>query len=333
MTSTLAGADIRGFYSALGIELPDWATVEASVRCFADPDAHAHDDRDPSCSINLTHGAWHCWGCGAKGGAYDAALALERTPREAMDLLVAYGIAAPRPPHTPSSRRQRRPAPQPPTQPGRPTTRPSPPPRLRVDRRHVARWKRALLGEEWPLAGLREQHRRLWRRSVADELDLGWDRGRLTIPITNANGGLQGVLRYRPRRSQGPKMLAVSGTRLGLIPHPAVEASSWVLLVEGPPDMIAARSQGLPAIAVPGDYAWDPAWAQLLAGRRVVVAMDCDRQGRAAAARIRSDLTGIAESVSTVDVAPRLDDGYDLTDWLDQHRHLTAAAVRALFQP
>ena len=74
MTSTLAGADIRGFYSALGIELPDWATVEASVRCFADPDAHAHDDRDPSCSINLTHGAWHCWGCGAKGGAYDAAL-------------------------------------------------------------------------------------------------------------------------------------------------------------------------------------------------------------------------------------------------------------------
>ena len=74
MTSTLAGADIRGFYSALGIELPEWATVEASVRCFADPDAHAHDDRDPSCSINLTHGAWHCWGCGAKGGAYDAAL-------------------------------------------------------------------------------------------------------------------------------------------------------------------------------------------------------------------------------------------------------------------
>ena len=79
MTSTLAGADIRGFYYALGVELPDWATVEASVRCFADPDAHAHEDRDPSCSVNLTHGAWHCWGCGAQGGAYDAALRLGRS--------------------------------------------------------------------------------------------------------------------------------------------------------------------------------------------------------------------------------------------------------------
>ena len=333
MTSTLAGADIRGFYCALGVELPDWATVEASVRCFADPDAHAHDDRDPSCSVNLTHGAWHCWGCGAKGGAYDAALRLGRGPRQAMDLLVAFGIAAPpAAARSRSSRRRRRP-PQPPTQPGRPTTSPSPRPRLRVDQRHVTRWKSTLLHEEWPLPGLREQHRRLWRRSVADELDLGWDRGRVTIPITDANGGLQGVLRYRPRSIEGPKMLAVPGTRLGLIPHPALEASSWVLVVEGPPDMIAGRSRGLPAIAVPGDHAWDPAWARLLARKHVVVVMDCDRQGRAAAARISSDLTGIAERVATVDLAPRRGDGYDLTDWLDQHCHLSAATLRALFQP
>ena len=331
MTSTLPGADIRGFYYALGVELPEWATVEASVRCFADPDAHAHDDRDPSCSINLAHGAWHCWGCGAKGGAYDAALRLDRSPLQAMDLLVAFGIAPRRPPHSASSRSRRLP-PQPPTRPDRPTPRRSSP-RLLVGHRHVSRWKSALLAPAWPLAQLREQHRRLWRRSVADELDLGWDRGRLTIPIRDANGGLQGVLRYRPRHTEGPKMLAVSGSRLGLIPHPAVEASPWVLLVEGPPDMIAARSRGLPAIAVPGDYAWDPAWAEMLAGKRVVVAMDCDRQGRAAAARISNDLSASAESVTIADVAPHLDDGYDLSDWLDQHRDLRAVTLRALFQP
>jgi hypothetical protein len=331
MTSTLAGADIRGFYYALGVELPERATVEASVRCFADPDAHAHDDRDPSCSINLTHGAWHCWGCGAKGGAYDAALRLGRSPRQAMGLLVAYGIAERRSPDAGSSRR-RQPRSQGGSQPGRRTTRRSSP-RLGVEEPDVPRWKSALLARAWPLAGLREQHGRLWRRAVVDELDLGWDRGRVTIPITDANGGLRGLLRYRSRGSRGPKMLAVPGTRLGLIPHPALEASSWVLLVEGPPDMISGRSQGLPAIAVPGDYAWEPAWAPLLAGKHVVVAMDCDRQGRAAAARIRSDLTGIAESVATTDVAPSRHDGYDLTDWLYQHRGLSAAAVRALFQP
>src|ERR1700735_2622259 len=114
MTSTLSGADVRGFYYALGVELPEWAAVEASVRCFADPDAHAHDDRDPSCSVNLTHGAWHCWGCGARGGAYDAALRLDRSPRQAMDLLVAFGIAPRRrPAHGQGSPRRARPPPSP----------------------------------------------------------------------------------------------------------------------------------------------------------------------------------------------------------------------------
>ena len=61
--------------------------------------------------------------------------------------------------------------------------------------------------------------------------------------------------------------------------------------------------------------------------------MDCDRQGRAAAARISNDLSASAESVTTADVAPHLDDGYDLSDWLDQHRDLRAVTLRALFQP
>jgi hypothetical protein len=51
VSSTLPGADVRGFYAALRIELPGWAQQEASVRCFANPDAHG--DRDPSCSVNV----------------------------------------------------------------------------------------------------------------------------------------------------------------------------------------------------------------------------------------------------------------------------------------
>ena len=139
------------------------------------------------------------------------------------------------------------------------------------------------------------------------------------------------MLRYRSRPGAGPKMLAMPGTRLGLIPHPAQDQSPWLLLVEGPPDLITARSRGLPAIAVPGDHAWEPAWAALFAGRRVGVAMDCDPQGRAAAQLISADLLASAEAVQIVDVAPSHDDGYDLTDWLDQHRRLSASTLRALF--
>ena len=88
--------DIRAFYAALGIELPGWSTLEAPVRCFAQPDAHHRADRSPSCSVNLASGAWNCHGCGAHGGAYDAALAVGHTPRSAMDLLIAHGLAEPR---------------------------------------------------------------------------------------------------------------------------------------------------------------------------------------------------------------------------------------------
>ena len=88
--------DVRAFYTTLGIELPGWPKLEAPIRCFAQPDAHNHNDRSPSCSVNLASGAWNCHGCGAHGGAYDAALAAGRAPREAMELLIANGLAQPR---------------------------------------------------------------------------------------------------------------------------------------------------------------------------------------------------------------------------------------------
>ena len=123
------------------------------------------------------------------------------------------------------------------------------------------------------------------------ELEVGLDAGgRLTIPIRAASNDLQGVLRYQPWRTHGPKMLAVRGTRLGLIPHPVREPAPHIILVEGPADMIAARSSGLSAIAVSGTYAWRSEWAPAFAGRRVTVVMDCDRPGREAADRIASDL-------------------------------------------
>ena len=68
--------------------------------------------------------------------------------------------------------------------------------------------------------------------------------------------------------------------------------------------MISARSRGLPAIAVPGDHAWEGEWAQLRAGRRVSIVMDCGDQGREAARRIAGDLKGIGVSGSIIDLDP-----------------------------
>jgi hypothetical protein len=317
----MAGGDVRPFYEALGIELPGWAHTEAPVRCFADPDAHKREDHDASCSVNLHSGAFNCHGCGARGGAYDAALARGRSPREAIDLLVACGLTERRqrdpshrisPTSTPLTRRRH------------PTQTPAAPTRLAVMAEHVHEWAEQL--ERSPALLARLEGERGWSRRALVDLEIGFDGDRITVPIWRAatpadpissgRAVLQGLLRLRLDSTQQPKVTAVPGSRLGLLPLPAWTLERRVLLVEGPSDMLAARSTGLPAIAVPGANAWRSEWAGALDGRTVVVVMDCDRSGRQAAVRIAEDLDRRGIAVGIDDLAPRRQDGYDVSDWL-----------------
>ncbi len=314
----LYGADVRGFYAALAIHLAPHSERNASIRCFANPDAHRREDRDPSLSVRLIDGVWNCHACGARGGPYDAAIAQGHSTRSAMDLLVAYGLAERRPRRHGASTRSAGATHPAATRPAQCAQRPfalASRARLRVDERDLARWQAALASR--PRLVNRLVSERGWGYEAMRAPELGFDHGRITIPIRTRDGQLRGVLRYRPNGR--PKMLAVDGTRLGLIPHPAAEPSEHVLLVEGPPDMIAGRSRGLPAIAVPGDHSWRPEWAPLLAGRRVTVVTDADAPGRELASRIAGDLHGVVSELVAVDLAPEREDGYDLTDWLLEH--------------
>ncbi|MGH2887842.1 MAG: hypothetical protein ACRDPA_34955 [Solirubrobacteraceae bacterium] len=78
--------------------------------------------------------------------------------------------------------------------------------------------------------------------------------------------------------------------------------------------MIAARSRGLAAITAPRFDGWRTAWASVFAGRWVVVVLDWDEQGRAAAA-ITKDIKRVSLA-RALDLAPERDDGYDLMDQL-----------------
>ena len=306
MTLILPGADIHSYYQDLGVSLPHWATHNAAVRCFAHPDAHAHDDHNPSASVNLTNGAFLCHACGARGGAYDAALSVGHSPRSAIELMIHHGLIERRARITTARQLVRR----------RPVRHPPSERVLHTSDQDVRRWQTALAHR--PQLILRLARERGWTYQTMRAVELGWDRGRITIPIRDGNHHLTGVLRYVLTRSQRPKMLAVPGTELGLIPHPAVESSPRIVLVEGPPDMIAARSRGIPAIAVPGDHAWKDQWAVPLADREITIVMDADDAGRAAAQRIHDALSKTARA-SVIDLAPGRNDGYDVTDWLCEH--------------
>ena len=323
--------DVRAFYTTLGIELPGWPKLEAPIRCFAQPHAHNHNDRSPSCSINLASGAWNCHGCGAHGGAYDAALALGRTPRGAMELLIANGLAQPRRDSVIRSCRPR----------ARSAAKATPSrasrARLALADADVQSWAEMLDADSRLVRRLVLE--RAWAPRIMRALQVGFDGARITFPVRNAQGHLRGMLRYDGFGRREPKMRAVAGTRLGLVPHPSAEASDHIILVEGPPDMIAARSAGLPAVAIPGTHAWHPAWAQLLAGRRVTIVMDCDAPGRRAAEEIAASLDETGDGAEVVDLWPGRDDGYDLTDRILERRRIkpfsprVARTVRELLAP
>jgi hypothetical protein len=327
---TMNPADTRAFYAALGVELPAWCQREAPVRCFAQPVAHARGDRSPSCSVNLASGAWNCHGCGVHGGAYDAAIACGHSPRSAMELLIVHRLAEPRgvdrrAGRTAFTRRMETAAPA-----------ESTPSTLTADDDDVRDWADGL--EDDARLVRRVAIERAWSARVLRDLEIGVSGSRITIPIRNAHGELRGVLRYDPFGRRDPKMLAVTGTRLGLIPHPARVATKDVVLVEGPPDMVAARSLGLAAIAVPGTSSWQPHWARLLRSRHVKIVMDCDPAGRRAANQIHASLRAAAISSEIVDLWPDREDGYDLTDRIVERKRqrpgrLTAAAVASLLAP
>ena len=311
--------DVVGFYRALGIELPTWGGARnASVRCFADPEAHAHHDRSKSMSVELQTGAFRCHGgsCGARGGAYDAALVLGRSPREAIELMIRFGLrderqrdrtrvdARPRPEHI------------------RPTISAVPQSRtsaitLEVGVADIGCWQRALHARPGYIDRLVRE--RAWKRPAITALLLGFDRGRVTIPVYHPDGRLAAVRRYRPfDRGHAPKMLNIPGGHSELYPCPehVGMARGPILLCEGEPDAIAAASYGLPATSIPGDQAWCTRWAPRLSGRLVVICMDADAAGRTTAARIADDLAPYARSVRVLDPAPGVDDHSDLTDML-----------------
>ncbi len=287
---------VRAFYAGLGVDLPDRGGANVQVRCFADSDAHRRGDRNPSCSVNKETGAFNCFACGAKGGPYDAAVTLGKSPAEAMELLRRHGLA---------DDDGEQPAPRP---------RSEPKAVLRPSEAALDSYQGALEADGEAVSRLETV--RGWTADAIRALGLGLNGARVVFPVRDAGGALVNLLRYAPDPEcrSGAKLLAESGCPRDLFPAPETLDGDSVWIVEGEPDAVAGRSLGLPAVAVPGTGTRRPEWAERFAGRHVVVCLDCDRQGREAAQQIATDLLAHAAEVRILDLDPRRDDGYDLGD-------------------
>jgi hypothetical protein len=168
---------------------------------------------------------------------------------------------------------------------------------------------------------------RQWSREVIGECQIGWARQwqRYGLPLF-ADGIVQGIRWWSPNRQ--PKVV---GPRLPLTALPGLYPDvpeGWVLLCEGEPDALCARSHGLPGVSgIGGAATFLPQWAEQLRGRLVIVCYDSDEAGRRGAAKVHDML----QRSVVVDLAPDRNDGLDVTDWFQSGR-TTSALLRQIWQ-
>ncbi|MBI5522700.1 MAG: toprim domain-containing protein [Desulfarculus sp.] len=171
---------------------------------------------------------------------------------------------------------------------------------------------------------------RLWRHATTGE-------ERVAIPVRDGLGRLLNIRKYLPGVGEGQKIKSWWEERSGeivlfgqaqLFPPPRSWLADTLWLCEGEPDCLCALSLGLNAATVTGGAGnWKPAWTEVMAGRRVILAYDADQAGQKGARKIAQRIAGATAEVKIIawpeymladGELPRKG-GQDLTDFVVKH--------------
>ena len=172
-----------------------------------------------------------------------------------------------------------------------------------------------------------------WAAAALGKLQVGWNGGRLTLAVRQADSKLHDVLRYDPFAS---KRKVLAGRDKSRLPWPSPEymdAGQALFLVEGEGTAISMASVGLQAVGLPGSLpkpthsvdrpgrwqgaGWHPKWAERFARfRDVILLPDCDEQGRALMRAAFYDISKSGVNAHVIDLGPKSTDGRDIADHL-----------------
>lgn len=249
----------------------------------------AHDDKSPSAMLNLTKNLWNCKAaeCGAKGDIVSLLALIARCERYVMI-------------HTLSERYDL----------GNVKTIDI----ARVEKFHKAIWDAPL-------------RKRLYERGITDDMirdaRIGFDRGRITIPIFDTQGRCINVRRYLPGAPGPQKMKNTRGHGDPAIYQPDQLKYDTVWVMGGEMKALVVKHllnrSKIGAISVTaGEGAWDTAYSRMLQGKRVYLGFDVDAGGREAADKIAAMTVQYAEFVGVLHW-PLDPDKYpkgDINDWV-----------------
>ena len=250
----------------------------------------AHEDTKPSATLNVKKNVWTCFtsDCRAKGDVVSLLALYLKVERNTIlaDLGTRYDLEKAKTISVET-----------------------------VERFHARIWEAGPL-----LQALRD-------RGVTDEAirdaRLGFQKGRITIPVYDESRQVRDILRYLPGASSG-KMLHTTGYSKLRIYRPADLDKPKILLCGGPIKALVAAYHTPDDVGcistTGGEGSWDPEWSQRLHGKQVWVCMDVDKAGEAAARVLARALYPYGERVYILDLP--LDRGRfpkgDLNDYVAQ---------------
>lgn len=151
---------------------------------------------------------------------------------------------------------------------------------------------------------------------LVDFFTLGWDGGRITIPIFNRVGDVAffKFAKDPDDPTPGPKMLTTPGARAELYGwEDVLHQPEELVICEGEFDRLALKAQGFRAVtSTGGAQTFRSEWAQELAGiPHLYICFDCDEAGRLGAEHVGS----LLPTAKVVTLPDEVGEGGDVTDF------------------
>ena len=232
-----------------------------------------HKDTTPSCNVHPTDGGFTCKACQAHGSFADLLSKLKDLPVGVvrLDLDQKYGGT-----------------------------------RKPIKAETIARW----LGQIWTQdAMLHELYARGLTSNDIISNSIGYENGRIVIPIRDNFGSFVSAKRYKPGAAER-KMIWMKGRARGPFVYPSkseLDLFSTVVLAGGEIKALCGKNHfnkltiGC-VCCVLSETSWDPALTPYFSGKTVYIAYDADSAGRAGARIVAANLIKVAKAVHIVNL-------------------------------
>ena len=261
-----------------------------------------HTDSNPSASLNTDKNVWKCYasGCKGKGSIITLLSLIAQVDRQTIivDLSERYDLKVIK---TISIER--------------------------IEEYHQEIWKSGPF--------LQELERRAIGPDLIREAKLGYNKGKITIPIFNSNNQVINLRRYLPGASTG-KFSHTRGYQTLAIYQPRQLKYDSILICGGELKALAIRPLAnelkIGAIAITGgEGSWNSDFTKQIVGKTIYVIMDIDSHGRKAANTICSQIKGSVQDVKIIALPLSIKDfpSGDINDWL-YHRKPTSEDLKIL---